>query len=282
MLTFITVDAVRDQVTQWKQQGYSIALVPTMGNLHAGHLALVDRAKQLSDKVIVSIFVNPTQFAPGEDYEDYPRTQDADAIALDSRDVDGLFMPSVETMYGDVEASTLVSVPSLNHILCGKSRPGHFDGVATVVCKLFNLLQPDIAVFGQKDFQQLAVIQTMVRDLALPIEIIGQPTHREVDGLAMSSRNSYMSADQRLLAPQIFAGLKELVEAVKKDPQNTQKYRDLLAEKLTQAGFEVEYVEIRRQFDLKIPEQVDNSLVALVAVKIGVTRLIDNLQFELE
>jgi pantoate--beta-alanine ligase len=282
MLTVKTVEELREQVMQWKKQGYRVGFVPTMGNLHAGHLSLVDRAKQHADKVVVSIFVNPAQFGPNEDYEAYPRTQDADVTVLEQHSTDLLFMPSVETMYGKGEETISVHVPDkLNNILCGVFRPVHFDGVATVVSKLFNQVQPDLAVFGEKDFQQLVVIRHLVKDLAFPIEIIGHETVREADGLAMSSRNNYLTETQRRLAPRLQAALLELTNQMKKKQIDDQKIIKIISDDLDQAGFDVEYVEIRRQSDLKIPETGDNSLIALVAAKLGQTRLIDNCLFNL-
>ena len=277
-----TVEELREQIAQWKQQGYRIGFVPTMGNLHAGHLALVDRAKLQADKIVASVFVNPTQFGPNEDYATYPRTLDNDIDALNQHATDLLFTPSVETMYGSTEDTTNISVPGLNHILCGVSRPGFFDGVATIVSKLFNMVEPDISVFGQKDYQQLLVIRKMAHDLAFPIEIIGHDTQREPDGLAMSSRNNYLSSEQRSSAAEIYAALSQLVDGVKNGEKNRQHYIEKAQLQLDQKGFEVEYVEIRRQSDLKIPEQGDKLLIVLVAAKLDKTRLIDNLLFELE
>lgn len=283
MLTIKTVEQLREQIMQWKKQGHTIGFVPTMGNLHAGHLSLVDRAKQHADKVVVSIFVNPAQFGPNEDYETYPRTLDNDVKVLKQYSTDLLFTPSVETMYGKAEETIGVHVPEeLSNMLCGVSRPVFFDGVATVVSKLFNQVQPDLAVFGEKDFQQLVVIRHLVKDLAFPIEIIGHETVREVDGLAMSSRNNYLTETQRQLAPRLQAALVELTNQVKKKQIDDQKIIKKVIDDLNQAGFDVEYVEIRRQSDLKTPETGDNSLIALVAAKLGQTRLIDNCLFELE
>ena len=282
MLTISTVEKLREQISQWKRQGLSIGFVPTMGNLHAGHLALVDHARQQVDKVVASIFVNPTQFGPNEDFDAYPRTMDADLSALNERAADLVFTPGVDEMLGDVSSSTVVAVPGLGNILCGASRPGHFDGVTTIVSKLFNLVQPDVAIFGQKDFQQLQVIKAMVRDLAMPIRIIGHETQREPDGLAMSSRNNYLSDRERALAPQIYAGLCDLADDAGRGEKSFQTCRDAMFFALESAGFGVEYVDIRRQSDLKIPEQGDKSLVCLVAVRLGKTRLIDNVLFELK
>jgi len=268
---------------QWKNQGYRIGFVPTMGNLHAGHLSLIDEAKQRADKVVVSIFVNPAQFGPNEDYETYPRTLNDDVTALEQHSPDLLFTPSMAAMYGDGEESISVHVPDeLNNMLCGVSRPVFFDGVATVVSKLFNQVQPDLAVFGEKDFQQLVVIRHLVKDLAFPIEVIGYETVREADGLAMSSRNNYLTETQRQLAPRLQAALIELTNQVKKKQIDNQKAIKKVTNDLDRAGFNVEYVEIRRQSDLKTPENADKSLIVLVAAKLGKTRLIDNCLFELE
>ena len=283
MLTVSTVEQLRAQVQQWKQQGLKVGFVPTMGNLHAGHLALVDQAKQESDRVVASIFVNPTQFGPNEDFERYPRTLDADSELLAQHGTDVLFHPSVETMYGTGDDNIMLQVPAgLNNMLCGLSRPGHFDGVATVVAKLFNQVQPDIAVFGEKDFQQLAVIRRLVSDLAFPIEIIPHPTMRESDGLAMSSRNNYLSDSERVVAPRLHQALVGLIQQVKAQPDSMETFINQYIKDLGAGGFKVEYVEIRRQSDLKLPESGDKSLVALVAAKLGKTRLIDNCLFELE
>ena len=283
MLTASTLPQLRELISQWKHKGDRIGFVPTMGNLHAGHLALVDLARQLADRVVVSIFVNPAQFGPNEDFERYPRTLEDDRESLVRRDVDLLYNPSVETMYGDGGDGIMVHVPAeLNDMLCGLSRPGHFDGVATVVAKLFNQVEPDLAVFGEKDFQQLVVIRRLAKDLAFPVEIIGHRTMRESDGLAMSSRNSYLTSDERAVAPQLQQALQLLVEEVKALPQDTERLLEELNQQLTASGFMVEYLEIRRQADLRISGPDDKRLVALVAARLGQTRLIDNLLFELD
>ena len=283
MLTASTLPQLRELISQWKHKGDRIGFVPTMGNLHSGHLALVDFARQLADRVVVSIFVNPAQFGPNEDFERYPRTLEDDRESLVRRDVDLLYNPSVETMYGDGGDGIMVHVPAeLNDMLCGLSRPGHFDGVATVVAKLFNQVEPDLAVFGEKDFQQLVVIRRLAKDLAFPVEIIGHRTMRESDGLAMSSRNSYLTSDERAVAPQLQQALQLLVEEVKALPQDTERLLEELNQQLTASGFMVEYLEIRRQADLRISGPDDKRLVALVAARLGQTRLIDNLLFELD
>lgn len=283
MLTVTAVAKLREYIKLYKQQGLRTGFVPTMGNLHAGHLALVDRARQLADKVIVSIFVNPTQFGPNEDFEKYPRTLEQDTEHLIKHDVDLLFAPSVETMYGDGEQTMMVHVPEhLNNMLCGTSRPGHFDGVATVVTKLFNQVQADVAIFGEKDYQQLMVIRHLVRDLAFPIEIVGHPTMRESDGLAMSSRNNYLTAEERGRAPQLQQALHQLAQRIQIEPKAADTVIKELKQSLTQSGFDVEYLELRRQSDLGLPQPGDKLLIALIAARLGQTRLIDNHIFELE
>lgn len=283
MLTLTTVEELRGQVARWKQQGETIGFVPTMGNLHEGHLALVDRARQLADRVVVSIFVNPTQFGPNEDFDNYPRTLDQDVQLLKDHSTDLLFTPDVQTMYGDGGLAVSVHVPDeMNDMLCGQSRQGHFDGVATVVSKLFNQVQPHLAVFGEKDYQQLTIIRKMVDDLDFPVEIMAYPTVRESDGLAMSSRNGYLDEQQRRLAPDLYRALQALCEQVKLAPEGMSAVLKNTIDSLSDEGFNVEYVEIRRQIDLKMPETGDKRLVVLAAVRMGQTRLIDNCPFELE
>ena len=282
MLTVKSVEELRARIAQWKQQGEKIGFVPTMGNLHAGHLALVDQARQLTDRVVVSIFVNPTQFGPNEDYDSYPRTLQRDSELLIEHDTDLLFTPDVKSMYGDAPNVSVHVPDEMNDMLCGRSRQGHFDGVATVVSKLFNQVQPDIAVFGEKDYQQLSIIRRMVNDLNFPLEIVGYPTMREADGLAMSSRNGYLDEEQRLQAPGLNRALQSLCEQVKMAPQDMQTLLKNTIDGLCKEGFNVEYVEIRRQTDLKLPETGDKRLIVLAAVRMGHTRLIDNCLFELE
>jgi len=261
-------------------QGKTIALVPTMGNLHAGHLSLVDRVKPLVDKVIVSIFVNPTQFGPNEDFASYPRTLEQDCALLSARGVDTVFAPQAQDMYPeDIHAGSFIKVPGLSDILCGASRPGHFQGVATIVFKLFQIVRPNIAIFGEKDYQQLSVIRRMVADLYLPITVLGAPIVREANGLAMSSRNHYLSAEQRNQAALLYAELKNLVEEAK----HSDHYETLVrqsSERLTSAGFTTDYIAIRRQQDLQVPAPGDKQLVVLLAAFLGKTRLIDNIIFD--
>lgn len=253
-----------------------IGFVPTMGNLHQGHLNLVREARRLCDVVVVSIFVNPIQFGPNEDFDSYPRTLEQDSNLLADAGCDIIFAPSVEQMYGKNPRLTTISVSEITNDLCGAKRPGHFDGVAVVVTKLFNIVQPNFAFFGQKDFQQLAVIKQMVQDLNMPIEVIGVPITRAEDGLALSSRNGYLSDEHRQTAPAIFKTLKMAEENLHKG----QTLLDVLVQMKTQLitnGFEVDYVEARTPM-LQVVEQFDQDIILFVAAKIGKTRLIDNLQ----
>lgn len=272
-----TVEALRALINTWKAAGERIAFVPTMGNLHAGHCQLVKAAKETADKVVVSIFVNPTQFGVGEDFNSYPRTEAQDHEQLRAINTDVVFQPSVSEMYSPT-ANTVVSVVGLSELYCGASRVGHFDGVATVVCKLFNMVQPDIALFGLKDFQQLAVIRTMVNDLNMPIKIIGIETVREANGLAMSSRNGYLNAEQQRIAPLLYQTLCTARDEVLAGTNYTTVEQHALLT-LQQAGFQPDYFRVCRSNDL-IPAQInDTELVLLVAAKLGKTRLIDNLCF---
>lgn len=283
MNTVKTVRELRAAVARARGEGKRIAFVPTMGNLHSGHAALVTKAAQRADFVVASIFVNPLQFGAGEDLDKYPRTLAADQETLLQAGCHLLFAPTVEEMYPDgMTVQTRVSVPQLSEGLCGASRPGHFEGVATVVSKLFNMVQPDLAVFGEKDYQQLAVIRAMVRDLNMPIQIIGEPTVRADDGLALSSRNGYLSAEQRAAAPMLYKVLSLLAEAVRRGQRD---YLTLLAEgqaQLTAAGFRPDYLEVRHAVSLKPAQADDRDLVILGAAYLGSTRLIDNLYLHLD
>ena len=274
------VDAasLREGVSAWRSVGERVAFVPTMGNLHAGHYALIAAARSQCDRVVASVFVNPTQFGPCEDFAAYPRTLDADAAGLAAAGCDLLFSPTVDVLYPfGPEASVRVHVPGVSEGLCGDFRPGHFDGVATVVAKLFHLVQPDVAVFGRKDFQQLRVIERMVRDLGMPIEIVGVDTLREPNGLAMSSRNQYLSADERERAAEIHRTLKTMREAMGQGRARI-AIETAAADRLAQAGFQVDYAAIRRADDLALPADEERAgLVALIAARLGRARLIDNL-----
>lgn len=282
MNTVTTVRELRAAVAQARAEGKDIGLVPTMGNLHAGHAALVEKAAQRVDFVVASIFVNPLQFGPKEDLDSYPRTLAADKQRLIDAGCQLLFAPSVEEMYPDgMAAQTRVHVSGVSEGLCGGSRPGHFDGVATVVTKLFQMVQPDIAVFGQKDYQQLAVIRTLVRDLNMPIQIIGEPTVRAEDGLALSSRNGYLDETQRASAPALYQCLQQLAAAIKAGERDFAALSAKGAQQLEAAGFRMDYLEVRRADNLRPAESSDRHLVILVAAFVGTTRLIDNLAFDL-
>jgi pantoate--beta-alanine ligase len=263
----------------WRMRGQRIALVPTLGNLHAGHYSLVALAREHAEVVVASVFVNPTQFGPNEDFARYPRTPDADAAGLAASGCDAVFMPTVEEMYPYGAANTVrVSVPGLDSILEGAVRPGHFDGVATVVAKLFNLVRPDVAVFGRKDYQQLLVIRRLTRDLAYPIEIVDAPTLREANGLAMSSRNQYLDAEQRQRAAAIHSTLQSMREAVRLGAQKMVAIEEAAETSLRKAGFQPDYAVIRQADDLGVPsEGQSGALIALIAARLGSTRLIDNL-----
>jgi len=259
-----------------------IALVPTMGNLHAGHLALVREARRVAGRTLVSIFVNPMQFAPNEDFGSYPRTLERDRELLEAEDADLLFAPSVQAVYPNgPQGRTRVEVPGLSNILCGASRPGHFAGVATVVCKLFNMTQPDIAVFGEKDFQQLLVIRRMVEDLYLPVEIRGAATVREPDGLAMSSRNGYLSPQERVRAPVLYRALCRAGERLRQGLAADEVER-MGAKNIAVAGLRSDYFSVRRVSDLQPTTSSDRELVVLTAAYLGATRLIDNLRVSLK
>ncbi len=280
-----TVDRLEDlraRVAGWKRAGLRVGFVPTMGNLHAGHFSLVELARRHADRVVASVFVNPTQFGPDEDFARYPRTPDADAAGLAAAGCDLLWLPSVETMYPlGVDATVRVRVPGVTEVLEGAHRPGHFDGVATVVARLFNQVQPDVAVFGRKDYQQLAVIRYLVRDLAFPVALVAGETRREADGLAMSSRNQYLSAEERARAPALHAALLALRDAIlagtPRAPAEAQGLATLEAQ-----GFAVDYLAVRRP-DLAEPADGEpGPRVALAAARLGRTRLIDNLEFAAE
>jgi pantoate--beta-alanine ligase len=280
----ITVDAVDDlraQIDIWRRGG-NVAFVPTMGNLHAGHISLVKEARKIADRVVASIFVNPLQFGAGEDFENYPRTLERDSEMLIDEGTDLLFAPPVEVMYPKPQADqTRVEVPGLSELLCGACRPGHFVGVATVVCKLFNMVQPDIAVFGNKDYQQLMVIRRMVEDLAMPVAIVGVETMREADGLAMSSRNGYLGADERALAPMLYRTLSDLAARLGDGEDDFHRLEQEAAAVLDGAGFRTDYLAIRRASDLLDPAAGETELVILAAAYLGKARLIDNIEVSL-
>ncbi|ATV19848.1 pantoate--beta-alanine ligase [Pseudomonas avellanae] len=278
MNTVKTVLELRAAVARARSEGKRIALTPTMGNLHSGHAALVTKAAQRADFVVATIFVNPLQFGPNEDLATYPRTLAADQEKLLQAGCNLLFTPGVEEMYPHGMADqTLVSVPHLSQGLCGASRPGHFEGVATVVSKLFNMVQPDLAIFGEKDFQQLAVIRAMVRDLNMPIQIIGEPTVRADDGLALSSRNGYLDEAQRAAAPALYQAIRQTAEAISAGEQDFDTLLSSKKQQLQAAGFRIDYLEIRNADSLRPTTAEDPNLVILAAAFMGKTRLIDNL-----
>ena len=274
-----TIAALRAELTEWRARADRIAFVPTMGNLHAGHLTLVDEAKSRAQRVVVSIFVNPLQFNDQNDFSSYPSTFEEDNDKLAQKNVDIVFFPEVGEMYPNGMAHhTTIAVPDISDILCGAHRPGHFGGVATVVNKLFNIVQPDIALFGEKDYQQLLVIRRMVSDLALPIEIIGLPTVREPDGLALSSRNSYLTADERQHAPRLYQALMHAKTRIEQGARDFHSLENDALMGLQQGGFRPEYVSVRRAQDLATAGPEDTDLVILAAAWLGKARLIDNVR----
>ena len=268
---------LRARVAGWRRDGLRIGFVPTMGNLHPGHRSLVALAREHADRVVASVFVNPTQFGPGEDFARYPRTPEADVAALAEAGCDLAWLPSVDVMYPlGIDNAVRIRVPGVTDVLEGAHRPGHFDGVATVVARLFNQVQPDLAVFGRKDYQQLAVIRHLVADLAFPVELLAAPTLREPDGLAMSSRNQYLDAGARSRAPEIHRVLQAMRDGVLRG-EAPDRVEEVARQRLATAGFEADYVVVRSQ-DLGEP-RAGGPWVALVAARLGPTRLIDNLEF---
>ncbi|MGI2853849.1 pantoate--beta-alanine ligase [Shewanella algae] len=277
MLTTAKIDEIRTRVREWRQKGETIAFVPTMGNLHQGHVSLILEAARRADHVVASIFVNPLQFGKNEDLDAYPRTLGADQQKLTEAGCELLFTPTPELIYPKgLDAQTFVEVPGISDELCGASRPGHFRGVATIVCKLFNIVQPDIALFGRKDYQQLLVIKTMVIDLSLPIEVIGVETVREDSGLALSSRNGYLTEAEKARAPKLKAAMDKLAEAIVLGQDIDQAVNDA-KEFLRTAGLEPDYLEVREASSLKPVSRDDKSLVILAAAYLGKARLIDNM-----
>lgn len=273
---------LREIIRHWRRQGHTIALVPTMGNLHGGHISLLARARELADRTVVSVFVNPIQFGKGEDYERYPSTLAEDSRRLSANGLDLLFAPDLKQLYpGGMHVDTRVTVPQLSDILCGKFRPGHFSGVATVVSKLFVNVEPDVALFGEKDYQQVLVIKRMVKDLCFPVRVLGMPIVREADGLAMSSRNAYLSPAERALAPVIFQELQRAATRLKRGEASVAQVEIGGMRALQQAGLRPEYFSVRRAEDLAEPKRGDTELQILVAAWLGKARLIDNIRAEL-
>ncbi len=279
MIVVGTISDLRREIAALRRQGKRIAFVPTMGNLHAGHLKLAQVARQHADAVVASIYVNPLQFGPKEDFAAYPRTPEQDRKGLEAEKTDLLFVPTDAEMYPrGLDVMTKVEVPALGDILCGQFRPGHFRGVTTVVSRLFNLVQPDVAVFGKKDYQQLMLIKLMVADLGLPIEIVGVDTVREADGLAMSSRNNYLSPAERQTAPKLYAALGRLRDRILKEGAVRPGMEADTARELETAGFRPDYISVRRAADLAEAGPQDKALVILAAAWLGRTRLIDNVE----
>ena len=276
MKTETTIQGLTASLSPAKASRKIIGFVPTMGNLHEGHLNLVREARKLCDVVVVSIFVNPIQFGPNEDFDNYPRTLERDQQLLADVGCDIVFAPTVEQMYGNQPRLTNISVNNITDDLCGAQRPGHFDGVAVVVTKLFNMVQPNFAFFGQKDYQQLAVIRQFVRDLNIPLEVMGVPIARAADGLALSSRNGYLSPEHREIAPVIYQSLQTAAQQLTSGTALSDALNTIRAT-LTDAGFVVDYVEAR-SFELQKVDSFNQDVVLFVAAKIGKTRLIDNLQ----
>ena len=270
-------EELRELHDTWQHHAEHVAIVPTMGNLHEGHLSLVELAAELAERVVVTVFVNPTQFGDGEDFEDYPRTLERDTRRLKTLQADVVFAPSVDTVYPfGIDNATTVSVPCLTQNFCGATRPGHFDGVTTVVARLFALVQPDVAVFGQKDFQQQLVIRHMTTDLSLPIRIITAPTVREPDGLAKSSRNQYLSAAERDVASQLHVAIEHIGQELQNGKRDFGELESNAVDKLQDVGFVPDYVAIRRAQDLEVPDRDCDELVVLAAAQLGKARLIDN------
>ncbi len=269
-------------VSEWKANNNTIALVPTMGSLHSGHIYLIKEAKKLASKTVVSIFVNPIQFGKGEDYQSYPSSIELDKKKLEKEEVDIVFAPDLKQLYPmGTDTDTRITVPQISEILCGQHRPGHFSGVATVVAKLLLTCKPGFALFGKKDYQQYLVIKRMVSDLLIPTSIIGLPTQREKDGLALSSRNKYLSEVERKIAPKIYLSLQKASEIICAGVSNFNNAKKALIVELEAYGMKVEYFELRRAADLALPTDDEKSFVILIAVWLGKARLIDNIIIEL-
>ncbi len=282
MMIVKTDTELRAHIRAVKSTGASVAFVPTMGNLHDGHLDLVRRGMALADHVVVSIFVNPMQFGADEDLDSYPRTLNDDIEKLKSIGAHVLYTPDVSQIYPEgLNAHTRVCVPGLTNVLCGASRPGHFDGVTTVVCKLFQLVAPDVAVFGEKDLQQLLIIRKMVRDLALPLTIEGVPTKRAADGLALSSRNRYLDSTQRSLAPLLQQKLQGMAAAIVAGDRNFEELTSRAFAELREQGFSPDYIDTRRRSDLQPAGDNDSEIAIFAAARLGDTRLIDNVELNL-
>lgn len=281
METLSTIAAVRERVRRWRREGRRIAFVPTMGNLHAGHLSLMEAARRHGERFVASIFVNPMQFGPNEDFAHYPRTPTQDEKMLADAGCHLMFMPDVAEIYPNgSEHGTRVEMPELSNILCGEFRPGHFEGVTTVVAKLFHVVEPDVAIFGEKDFQQLTIIRRMVADLCMSVQIVPAPTVRDKDGLAMSSRNQYLTEEERTRAPTIYRTLLAAVNRLKAGDSDFAGIERFAIEALVAEGFRPDYFAVRRADDLGAPHPDTRRLVVLTAARLGRARLIDNLQLQ--
>jgi pantoate--beta-alanine ligase len=279
--TVTTIAAVREHVQRWRREGLRIAFVPTMGNLHAGHVSLIEAARRHGERFIASIFVNPMQFGPNEDFAHYPRTPRDDERMLTAAGCSLMFMPDVAEIYPNgPERATRIEVPGLSRILDGEFRPGHFEGVSTVVAKLFHIVEPDVAVFGEKDFQQLTVIRHMVADLCMPVKIVGAPTVRHADGLAMSSRNQYLTPTERARAPEIYKALQAAAARVRTGDVDFASIERIGFQALESAGFQPDYFSVRQAHDLGPATATARELVILTAARIGKARLIDNVQVQ--
>ena len=280
MQTVTKISEVRTQVAKWREAKQRVVFVPTMGNLHAGHMSLIEAARQHGDKFVASIFVNPMQFGPNEDFAHYPRTPAEDSSMLATAGCDLMFMPDVSEIYPNgSEQATRVEVPGISSILCGEFRPGHFEGVATVVAKLFHIVDPDVAIFGEKDYQQLTVIRRMVADLCLRVRIVGAPTVREADGLAMSSRNQYLGKEERARAPAIYRELSRAVETLRAGGRDYAAIESAGRAALDEAGFRTDYFAVRDAESLAPANADTRRFVVLTASRLGKARLIDNIQF---
>jgi pantoate--beta-alanine ligase len=280
MLTATTIAAVREHVSQWHGAKDRVVFVPTMGNLHAGHVSLIEAARKHGRRFVASIFVNPMQFGPNEDFAHYPRTPSQDAKMLAEAGCDLMFSPEVGEIYPNgADQATRIEVPGISNILCGEFRPGHFEGVATIVAKLFHIVDPDVAIFGEKDFQQLTVIRRMVADLCLRVEIIGAPTVREADGLAMSSRNQYLDPAQRKLAPTIYRQLQQAVTALRSGVRDFARIETAGRAALDGAGLRTDYFSVRDARSLAPALPDTRHFVVLTASRLGKARLIDNVRY---
>ena len=274
-----SIAAIREHVRAWRREGQRIAFVPTMGNLHAGHMSLIEAARRHGDRFVASIFVNPMQFGPNEDFAHYPRTPTNDERMLAEAGCDVMFMPDVAEIYPNgAGRSTRVEVPELSGILCGEFRPGHFDGVSTIVATLFHIVGPEVAVFGEKDYQQLTIIRKMVADLRIPVKIVGAPTVRDSDGLAMSSRNQYLNPQERGIAPTIYKTLQSAAQRLQAGERDFLDIERFGIRALERAGFKPDYFAIRQAADLSKPAPDATELVVLTAARLGKARLIDNIQ----